>query len=169
MNDQKEAEIWFKQQYGDEFKAAQADTVELKSPVEEDFLLPQNNLLFGDDEDSWIAAKTRLGEDTVRLALLPPSLFEIVQSHMKDGKTIPSPLAKQIMLYSVSIRLKTWNGLMDHKSPNSFIKGNGKLYGVNMLCAAGEANPCETLETYIGNNRLILDHEFGFITEKGGM
>ena len=163
MADEKEADAWFTQHYGDDFKAAQAETCELCRPNSEDFLLPGNNQLF-DEDDPWIAAKTRLGEDSVKLAFLPPSLFEDVRKLIREHRAVPGSLAKRIMLYSVSIRKKIWDGLMSEKAENiSCIDGDGKLFGMKLLCASGEAEPYETLETSAADKQLKLDRELGFL------
>lgn len=166
MLNENEADAFLKQQYGDSFKAAQAETYELKKPDAEDFLLPQTGSPFVDEEDSWVAAKTRLGEDTVRIALLPPSLYALVQECMKAGQRIGSDLAERVMKYSVSIRQKIWEKLIrDCASDRPFLTGEGKLIGVRMLCAEKEGEPNDTLIATFGSNRLILDRELGFLTE----
>ena len=159
---------WMEQQFADEFKAGQAKALELQSPDPEDFLLPQSTL-FGDEEDSWVAAKTRLGEDAVRLAILPPSLYGSVSRCLDEGQRISSGFAKQVMLYSVSIRQKTWDGLMSNQDDwDSVLNGNGKLSGMKILCGTEEAAPYDTLETVLNGQRIVLDREQGFLIQKEG-
>ena len=163
MTDESEADAWFRQQYGDDFKAGQAETVELREPDPEDFLLPGNNQVF-DEDDPWIAAKTRLGEDSVRLAFLPPPLFEAVRDLQGKQKNIPGSLAQKIMRYSVSIRRKTWDGLVSGEAEQtSCLGGEGKLFGMKLLCATGEAEPVETLTAEAAGRQLVLDRERGFL------
>lgn len=161
-----EAEIFYRQQYGDKFKSAQAGTYELKPPDPEDFLLSQTGSPFLDDEDSWVAAKTRLGEDSVRIAFLPPSLYALVNERMKAAERIGSDLARRVMRYSVSIRQKTWDKITGNcASDTPFINGEGKLFGVRMLRAENEGEPNMTLTASICGNRLVLDRELGFLAE----
>ena len=117
-----------------------------------------------DEDDPWIAAKTRLGEDSVRLAFLPPPLFEAVRDLQEKQKNIPGSLAQKIMRYSVSIRRKTWDGLASGEAEQtSCLDGEGKLFGMKLLCATGEAEPVETLTAEAAGRQLVLDRERGFL------
>lgn len=157
---------WMEQQFADEFKAAQAKALELQSPDKEDFLLPKNTL-FGDEEESWVAAATRFGEDAVRLAILPPSLYETVFQYIKEGQRISSELAEQVMLYSVSVRQKIWNGIASERENGDYVMhGIGKLLGMNILCGTEEAGPCDTLEITLNGHRIVLDKELGLFIQK---
>lgn len=63
-----------------------------------------------DDEDSGVTVATRLGEPTVRIALLEPPLYEQLLAHSKEKNGIfcaevcDRQMAEQVMLRSVSVR-----------------------------------------------------------------
>ena len=72
-----------------------------------------------------------------------------------------------VMQYSTAVRQKVWDEIRkDMPSDAPALSGTGKLYGATILCAANEGEPCDTLETRLGNKSVILDREYGFMIGK---
>lgn len=158
-----EAERFLEMQYQDDCKSSQADTVELAAPHDDCFGLMEKDL-FHDDEDSWVAAKTRLGEDTAKIAVIPQKLYDEVSALIRKEILIPSELAKQVMLYSITVRQKSVKQLEEYG-----LNGSGKLFGVKIFLADDEnALPTETAISYAGSTVMIADKEMGFIMKKEG-
>lgn len=149
-------------QYQDDFKSSQADTVELAAPQDDNFGLMDTGL-FHDDEDSWVVAKTRLGEDTAKIAIIPHKLYDEVSEFIRKDILIPSELAKRVMLYSITVRQKcVANQLAEYG-----LSGTGKLFGVKMFLADDEnALPTETAISHTESTVMIADRNMGFIIKK---
>ncbi|MGN1410357.1 MAG: hypothetical protein ACI4XJ_09290, partial [Eubacteriales bacterium] len=160
-----EAERFFEMQFKDEFKAGQAGIAELSTPQRTNFGLAEaESGIFGDDENSWAAAKTRLGEDTAKIAIIPQKLYDEISALIEKDELIPSELAKKVMLYSITVRQNSVKQLEGYG-----LNGKGKLFGVKMFMAEDEnVLPTETAVSCAGSTVMIADKEIGFIIKKEG-
>ena len=92
----------------------------------------EDTLLY-DDDAGRVAASTRLGEPTVRLALADDGLMERIRPYLKreNGRSVAGiwrgDLAKEVMLRSVSLRK---NRIGPVESDDTYIKGDKLLSGV---------------------------------------
>ena len=121
--------------------------------------------MFQDDEQaSFLTVKTRLGEPTVRIALLEPELFARVKqcSQIINGtevaKVAEHDLARLVMEQSVSIRAKivrSWN----EKSRYCPIKGA-------ILLAGMEIYPAEAGVFQCSGGSIRFDPELGVIIKE---
>lgn len=167
--DLEEAENFWQQQFQDQLKAGQAEAVELDSPSAEEFHLIRNSI-FMEDGDETILAKTRFSEDSARIAILPSELYEQVNHILKQKHGIPSELAKQVMMYSISVRrqmLSSFQKMCGEQIQR--IEGTGKLCGVSLYCASEtKADPTETLSVQADGIYMKADRRIGLIVRKEG-
>lgn len=148
----KEDMKWYEYMIGEQVSAGSAKIYEITQPTEPSFYLSSSDLteLFEDADDSDMRAETRLGEDSVRIALLPDTLYETV----KSGKKLSHEIANEILSYSMSIRQKRIAPYL-----NDAIKGNGLLAGLYCFHANGS---CVQMADGTG---LIMDEKKGFLVK----
>ena len=109
-----------------------------------------------------MTVQTRLGELSVRIALLEPELYQQVSQSVKRDKkkrVVPvrdKTLARAVLEQSVSVAARRirWN-----QSELSYIKGDMLLSGIQMYPAE---NGCCALE----GGRICFDRELGVIIEE---
>jgi hypothetical protein len=102
--DETTIEQWMAYQMSNDVMQGQAKLQALPDPSEKNFSLaggdsPVGDLFYSDDESAFLPAKTRLGEISRRIAIVPMDLFGQVQSEEK----IHRKTAKAVLGYSVSV------------------------------------------------------------------
>lgn len=129
---EKYLETWWETEIGDEIQANQSEIYCLSHPKDGfDPIQKINQFAFDDAEtDSYFSAKTRLGEATVRIALIRSELYEMVHKKIADKQVIPQRLAKDVLKQSVSLVKKQVEGILTSKQA---LKGTGLLFGVTMF------------------------------------
>lgn len=168
----KETEAFLEQMFSEQLQSGMATGIELRRPDAEEFCLGTSKVLFQDDGDeSWASAKTRLSEDTVRIAIIPDNLFEQAFTDMKNNKYIHVEIAKKIIHYSVSISKREFSEYMD-KVPLSGKKIVGTRRLSNMFifssdCEKGGVEG-ETLCCSFDIGTIVFDNDRGVIFKKGG-
>jgi CRISPR-associated endonuclease/helicase Cas3 len=164
--DEEEFEAFTEKLFDEQLESGKAAGVELRAPNQKTFILRKNGSedFFEDDDDMWVAAKTRLGEETVRLAILPQTLFD----HLKDMPYIGAKNAAKVIAYSVSVSKKSVNPLQEAFQDEAVcFQGTGRLTGLYMLRGdALDAGPEETLTAHTDGFVLRMDREMGFILER---
>ena len=161
---EEEAREWMKNQIKEQIEAG-ASQKYLLNPPDKLFSALDEGAIYEDEEDSYqLSAKTRLGEPTVRIALLSPeemtNLTPFIQT--RNGQRIASVwdrrVAEQVMKRSVSVRLSR---LGSDLSGLSDIKGSMLLSGLRIL-------PVENGVYRTNESRTIcFDPELGLIIEEG--
>ncbi len=136
----------------------------LLNPPDKSFSGLQSELLYDDDEDAYaLSVKTRLGEPTVRLALLGEEEMKALEPfiRVKDGKPSAAvgsrAVAEQVMKRSLSVRVSRLGSL----SGLSDIKGDRLISGVRILPLNNGRCPLPNGKT------LLLDRELGLLIEDG--
>lgn len=146
-------ESWWETKFGDQIKAGQSEIYCLSRPKDGfDPIQKMSKFAFDDAEtDSYFSAKTRLGEPTVRIALINSELYEIVHKKIVDKQYIPQALARTVLKQSVSVVKKQINTILESKLA---LEGSGLLAGVTMF-------PSDD-GTFEGNGtRVVFDHTLG--------
>lgn len=125
-------ESWWETEIGDQIKAGQSEIYCLSRPKDGfDPIQKMSKFAFDDAEtDSYFSAKTRLGEPTVRIALINSELYETVHKKIADKQYIPQTLAKAVLKQSVSILKKQ---AADILTSTLALEGSGLLFGVTMF------------------------------------
>lgn len=121
--------------------------------------------LFDDlERDSFLSAKTRLGEASARIALLEPELYARVRQCAecnKDGLYVPvtdKALARKVLQQSVSVRKKTLQG---YPHDQSVLEGRKLLDMVKIYPMEGG---CYTAPD---GKQIIFDPELGVLWKDG--
>lgn len=134
-----EMEAWFAMLTSDSVKAAQSQPYLLSHPWNQFSPIWEDPVFHDEQENSYLSVKTRLGEPSVRIALVEEPLYqEILRCTIrKDGKRFASitnrKLAQEVLSQSVSVSEKRIKGKI---SDLSDIKGDKLLAGVEILPAA---------------------------------
>lgn len=155
-------EKWMEHQLGEQVEARAAQKYLLDDPNETYAALtdnPEKNEFFADEGDQkYVAVQTRLGEPSVRIALLEPELYQQVEACMEDGtaKVRDRKLAKQVQMQSVSVAERR---LKFGKSELSYIKGDNLLSGVRVYPA--QNGICE-----LRGGRIRFDEKLGVMIEE---
>lgn len=156
-----ETEKWMEHLIGEQVTAGQSQKYLIGDPDKQYAPLGLTDQLFDDDGGSrYLAVQTRLGEPTVRIALLEPDLYCRVEAYA-DANRVASirdkGLARSVQECSVSV---AEHRLRFDKSDLSYIKGDMLLAGVRIYPAQ---NGCCELQ----GGRLIYDTKLGVIIEEG--
>lgn len=164
-----ELEAWLEHQLEEEVKGSQSLLVEL-SPPEKGFDPVKNSesIQFDDlERTSFLSAKTRLGEESVRLILLPAEEFDCYAQRAKAGtggqvvEDVTGKEARDLMKKSVSVRAKWLKG-----STAPSLRGRRRLEGVQLLRCGLDADGrlvCRLRE----NSVLISDPQLGVYLKEG--
>lgn len=161
-----EAEAWLDMMMENSSKAS-AGQIYMLSPPDKAFSpCAKNDPLFRDDEDdSFLSVKTRLGEPTLRIALLDAGLYKKIReySRLVDGREMAvvfdSGLAKAVMEQSVSVAKKCVERLLSAPDAHG-IRGSGLLAGVEILLAEKGSFECS-------GGWIKFDPELGVIIKEG--
>ena len=119
------------------------------------------------ESTSYLSAKTRLGEPTVRIALLPPERFEYFckKGEKHGGRTVLSVVSKEeareILKSSVSVRAK-----LLHSGNPDVLFGRRLLEGVQIYPAVIDKDG-NMQYTQINGTEIIVNKELG-VTFKDG-
>ena len=127
---------WMEHMIGEQIKAGQSREYLIGTPDNMYTALGSGSLLFDDEgENKYLAVRTRLGEPSVRIALLEPELYRQVESCVeKDGtaKVRSRELAKAVQMQSVSVSERR---LKFNESELLYIKGDMLLAGIRVYPA----------------------------------
>lgn len=155
-----EFEKWMEHMIGEQVEAGQSQKYLIGTPDKIYSALGDSSQLFDDEgENRYLTVQTRLGEPSVRIALLEPELYRQVEVCVeKDGfaKVRNRELAKQVQMQSVSV---TERRLRFDKSELSYIKGDNLLAGVRVYPA--QNGTCE-----LRGGRIRFDEKLGVIIEE---
>ena len=135
-----ELEKWMETLVDESMKGAMADKYKL-SPPSKKFRALSDPVDFDDLEiQSYLSAKTRLSEPTIRIALLQSDFYERLASMAENGKLQiwDENLAQEILRNSVSIRQKVFRKLQEKYEIPS-LTGEKLIIGVMVV---SKQNPC---------------------------
>lgn len=154
-------EKWMEHMIGEQVEAGQSRKYLIGTPDKTySALAADPSQLFDDEgENKYLTVQTRLGEPTVRIALLEPELYHRVEACVeKDGtaKVRDRELAKQVQMQSVSVAERR---LRFDKSEISYIKGDNLLAGVRVYPA--QNGICE-----LRGGRICFDEKLGVMIEE---
>ena len=164
MAPQAEAQKWKEKLLQDEAEAGASQRY-LLDPPDKQFSALDGFAIYEDDGDSYsLNAQTRLGEPSVRIALLSPDEMEMLRPfvHTKNGQQIASVrdhiVAETVMRQSVSVRISRLGNI---KSGLLDIKGDSLLAGTRIF-------PTENGYCRLPNGKnLHYDPELGLLIEEG--
>ena len=114
-------------------------------------------MFYSDDETAFLPAKTRLGELSIRLAVLPLDLFRQV----KVCEKISRGLAKEVLRYSVTVAERKVKFLEEGTFHDGMrpLEGKGLLYGMRILY--GEGGVCRFDDGHV----ISMDEELGLLID----
>lgn len=155
----KEAEKWMEHVIGEQIEAGQSRKYLIGSPDKIYSALGDSGQQFDDDgENKYLTVQTRLGEPSVRIALLEHNLYDQVQRYSVNGvaKIRDKELAKKVQLQSVSVAERRIRFI---KSNLLSIKGDMLLAGVRVFPAQNGC--CE-----FPGGRICFDPKLGLVIEE---
>lgn len=160
---------WMEHLMDNEVKAASSIQYEI-SPPEKGYT-PVNvpdDVLFDDTEDlSYLSVKTRLGEASMRIVLLPESKYSVVAARARKHGSgyllsdVSCREARELMLASVAAGLR----LLGEVPERECIDGRGILSGLRIYLADVDEKS-RLYRSFNGGRRLILDDELGAVFVK---
>lgn len=152
----KEFEKWMEHLIGEQIEAGLSRKYLIGTPDKTYSALGDSDQLFDDDGDNkYLTVQTRLGEPSVRIALLEEDLYRRVEA--LEGKVRDRELAKQIQMRSVSVAERR---LKFEKSDLLYTKGDMLLAGVRVY-------PARDGVCQLDGGRICFDKELGVIIEEG--
>ncbi len=159
---EEELETWMAYTTGNQLNGIEAKVRELPIPQPERFWLEDDDrkeagVFLSDEDSAFLAAKTRLGEESRRLAILPKALFEMVKGETR----ICRALAKKVLQFSVSVAERKLRGVKDAAcdSGEMPIMGDGLLFGLWIL--PGDNGICRFANGIV----IHMDDELGLMIE----
>ncbi len=168
--DEQEMEHWMEYQIANQMEASEAQIQEMPLPGQECFWLEDGigknrDMFYSDEDTAFLPAKTRLGELSIRLAILPRDVFDEV----KGKECISRSLAKRVLQYSLTVAERKVKFLKE----NTFHQGEKPLLGKGLLCGvwmlAGEGNVCCFDDGHViridDDMGLLIDDEIGRLIE----
>ncbi|MBQ7129744.1 MAG: CRISPR-associated helicase Cas3' [Oscillospiraceae bacterium] len=150
---------WMEHMIGEQVKAQKSEEYLIGNPNMTYSALSVSNDFFDDEgENKYLTVQTRLGEPSVRIALLEPELYQRVEACKEDGtaKVRDKELARKVQMQSVSV---TERRLRFNKSELSYIKGDNLLSGVRVYPA--QNGICE-----LRGGRIRFDEKLGVMIEE---
>ena len=164
-----ERDRWLEQWIEDSVKASSSEPYLLSHP-EKEFSPLGGKIEFDDEQrDSFLSVQTRLGEPTVRIALLEEAMFaklEKVSEYRLDNgkkqrynKCINKAEAQEVLKQSVSVTKRSLLGLGED---SRVIHGGGLLANVEIYPAENGVFTAE------GGGVIRFDSELGVLIEKEG-
>ena len=167
--DAEELSRWMEHLMDNEVKASSSVQYEITPP--EKGYTPVNapdDILFDDTEgSSYLSVKTRLGEASLRIVLLPGSKYSAVVAHAKKQNTgytllgVSHMEAKELMLSSVTVALR----LLGDVPEREYIEGRGILSGLRIYHADIDENG-RLYRSFNDGRRVVLDDELGAVFVK---
>lgn len=152
-------EKWMEHLIGEQVEAGQSQKYLIGTPDKMYSALGDSGQLFDDDgENKYLTVQTRLGEPTVRLALLEPDLYAQVKQHTSDGfaKIRDRKLAEKVLRQSVSVAKRRLNC---NESDLSYITGGMLLSGLRIY-------PAQDGCFEFPGGRICFDKKLGLIIEE---
>ena len=152
-------EKWMEHMIGEQVEAGQSRKYLIGTPDKVYSAMSDSSQLFDDEgENKYLTVQTRLGEPSVRIALLEPELYQRVEACKEDGtaKVHDKELARQVQMQSVSVAERR---LKFDKSELSYIKGDNLLSGVRVYPA--QNGICE-----LRGGRIRFDEKLGVMIEE---
>ena len=156
---------WFEKMAQESLDAAKSDRYLLNHPWKEFFLLGGDSVFADEENDRVLAVKTRLGEPSLRIALVEEALYQKIfaLSEQRNDRYI-APItdrktAQEVLRSSVSVMERKINFI---KSDLSDIHGDKLLYGIHILPAR------DGVYQGAGGAWIRLDPELGLTIEKDG-
>lgn len=137
MAKQNEIDAFFEQKFDEQAKQGFARNVELWKPSDDGFGLIESGTEFEDDsDDSWVVAKTRLAEKSIKVAILPQNIFEEAYNQYRENGRINSNYSKKIIMFSCGTPEKLLKPIINQlpKDEHCFW-GTGRLNGMVILRA----------------------------------
>lgn len=164
-----ELELWIEHMMEDQVKAAAGSTCLIHEPDKGYTPIKETEKIQFDDLEtsSYLSAKTRLGEPTMGIALLPPEryLYFCLKSQFKDGKQCLSQVsreeAREIRKASVSVR-----AALLRQNESHALLGRGLLEGVQIYPGTLDEHGALRYMQDDGS-RIIIDQELGVFFEDG--
>lgn len=164
-----ELSSWMEHLIEDQVKAAASGNYLIHEPGKGYSPIKESEKIQFDDLEStsYLSAKTRLGEPTVRIALLPPERFEYFckRGERHGGRTVLSVVSKEeareILKSSVSVRVK-----LLHSGNPDVLFGRRLLEGVQIYPAVIDKDG-NMQYTQINGAEIIINKELG-VTFKDG-
>ena len=148
-------EAWMSYHMDKDVKAGAAGVRELPMPMEDEFCLYNDSSeLFADDETGFLPAKTRLGEASIRVAVILQEEFQKLPENGRVGRK----QAKNILSWSVSVPANKLQ--LEKKTCNGGIapwKGDGLLRGLFVL--PGNNGRCD----FDDGSWIELNDEYGLV------
>lgn len=145
-------EKWMEHMIGEQVEAGQSRKYLIGTPDKTYSALVESDQLFDDDgENRYLTVQTRLGEPSVRIALLEEDLYRRVEA--LEGKVRDRELAKQVQLQSVSVAERRL------KSDLLYIKGDMLLAGVRVYLSQGGV--CEQ-----NGSKICFERKLGVMIEE---
>ena len=157
-----EIQEWVENQIKEQIQAGASQQYLLDPP--EKVFPSSDEILYDDDEGYTVAAKTRLGEPTVRIAILSQKDSKDIERFLKrmNGMECAAvwdkEVAEMVLKNSVSVRISRLGGI---SSVEQGIKGTMLLSGV-WIFYEEEGGGCT-----IGDVTVYFDNELGLLIEKG--
>lgn len=155
---EEQLEAWMSYGMDKELKESSAKLKELPIPMSDSFCLSGSDKedLFSDNEEDFMAAKTRLGEPSVRIAVIPTDEFK----HLPPNGRVSRKQAKEILSWSVNAAAKTIQPeQLTCRNGLKAWKGEGLLQGVFVF--PGDDGRCE----FTNGSWLELNHEYGLLMD----
>lgn len=163
--DEREMEQWMEYHMSNQMNEGEAALQELPMPGRRTFWLEEGHsknrdIFYSDDDTEFLPAKTRLGELSIRLAILPKNLFDEVRTKEKPSRS----MAKKVLQYSVTVAERKVKFLKagTFQDGEKVIEGRGLLYGVWMLI--GETGTCRFDDGHI----ICMSDEMGLLIDDEG-
>ena len=153
-------EKWVEHKTAEIIEQNAAATQVLKDPNAKIFCLYDaegtiDDVFCSDEEDKFLSARTRLGEPSVKLALLPAELFD------KVSQGVSVSVAEEVLLCSVSVPERMVRFLFSCKDEPNVLVGTGLLNGMYLLKADTD-HSCVVL----GQFQIIMDFELGLVIKE---
>lgn len=152
-------EKWMEHMIGEQVEAGQSRKYLIGTPDKVYSAMSDSSQLFDDEgENKYLTVQTRLGEPSIRIALLEPELYQRVEACKEDGtaKVHDKELARKVQMQSVSV---TERRLRFDKFELSYIKGDNLLSGVRVYPA--QNGICE-----LRGGRIRFDEKLGVMIEE---
>ena len=157
-----ELEDWLEYNANNELMEGQAAIQELPKPSAKKFCFADDSaksgdLFFSDDDSSFLPARTRLGESSWRIAIVPVELYRELLSERRISKKV----AKKVLGYSLSIAERVMKPLLDKEIAEGFevVRGEGLLQGTYIF--PGNKGICHFME----GGFIEMNNEMGFICQ----
>lgn len=162
--DEKTIEQWMEYQIDNEQQRNQSQIQILGDPLPDRFCLADSSgklgdLFYSDEDTAFLPARTRLGEVSRRIAIVPEKLFKQLAKTDKPSRK----LAKQILGYSVNVAERKIKRFLLQKCADGQnpIDGQGLLMGTWIL--PGKDGRC----LFSQGGTLEMNETIGFLIEEG--